>query len=745
MTMKKLVFILFIAGASLPGLSQKLEKYEDVLPRILTLPPSGALAQLKIYLAEEPENASIYLQMAVIYEKRYQESDPIKDYAYKVGNAREALQAYARTSQFISEKVVRKNSEYFFNFGKLDEKGRIQVSYDSIANHMATMKVELQAFIDNAPVIYEKFTKSFSSYDKAHKHFTQILGQYGTFKDLYLLYNDEVDRQFGEIKKEYLECLKYWEEYKAATDTFDVGYNQTMTIEPIRVYRLDGLESKINFLQSNIQVWDYASWVDTTRETINAEVNKLRRDLAAENLRLDKRIEAAEPDLIRDAFEPLKVSKEVLFTLRKYDLSSVVEPIFVYKEKKHDLIYQQLLKERLDTAVDVDTDRKLYLYGQMVNRIKEADSVLSDIRRRNTQASMDKYSEFISTFYQSQAGITQLVSSERDNNRRDVGNYIASIQNELYEKLRTDSVVATAKYKRMNIPLSEGLSMENEALTSAPITTHRIENFDGSAFIGGIFKNEKENKTQAYVAGITKENGVGWYNEYLLQIDSSLGFDSHTRVGAMQSVPGGLAVVLNGADTNGTRINHLLMLDEKGQVTHSRRLILNQFPRTISFNERTNTLFVTYKGNDYLDDILLESELVMANYSIYGDLLWQQRISYKGDVTDVVNVDQGYLVVGNFNEIKGLDGRVKRAGGSNTDTRLFTLKIDLSGEVQALKTIDHGSSYYANKAYKVSDDCINFFGSVGAYTKTVQLDADPGSAVHIIINKDLEVLANTLN
>ncbi len=61
--------------------------------------------------------------MAVIYEKRYRESDPIKDFAYKVGNAREALKAYQRTEQFISEKEVRKNQEYFFNFGTLDDKG----------------------------------------------------------------------------------------------------------------------------------------------------------------------------------------------------------------------------------------------------------------------------------------------------------------------------------------------------------------------------------------------------------------------------------------------------------------------------------------------------------------------------------------------------------------------------------------------------------------------------------------------
>ncbi|MEQ8469548.1 MAG: hypothetical protein RIC35_00100 [Marinoscillum sp.] len=743
--MKKLLVILIFSGTVLQGFTQqKLEKYEDALPRILTLPPSGALAQLKRYLPLEPQNPSIYFQMAVIYEGRFKDSDPIKDYAYKIGNAQEALKAYARTEQFITEKDVRKNEENYFNFGKIDEKGRISVEFDTIRKHMDQIKIELNKFVANMPTIYDKFTKSFSSYDRAHKEFTKILGEYPTFKDLYLLYDDEVDKRFTRIKEDFQASTKYWEEYKSASDTFDIGYDQKLSVKPVAIYRLDGLESKINFLQDEIVVWDYAGWVDITRATIRAEIDKLRRDLVAENLRLDKRIEQAEPDFIRNQFEPVKVSKEVLFTLRKYDLNSVIEPIFLFKEKKHDLIYQELLSKNLDTATNVDTERKLYLYGQMVNRIKEADSVLNDVRKTNTKASLEKYSDFINAHYNGQPGITDLVTKERQNNKTDAADYVSSIQNRLYEILATDSISPTINHKKKTYALQPGLSMEKDLLTPQPITTHRIENFDGSLFLGGIFKNEKENKTQAFVCGVTPESKMGWYNDYLLQMDSATGFDTHTRLGAMQSIPGGLAIILHGVDTSGTRMNHLMMLDEKGQVTLSRRLLLNQFPRTISYNERTNTLFVTYKGDDYLDDILAPSELIMASYSIYGDLLWQKRLTYKGDVADVVNIDQGYMVVGNYNELKGLDGKILRAGSSNTDTKAFALKINYAGEITNLKGLNYGTSYFANKTYKVSDDCINVFGSSGPYAKKVAVDDTPGSAVHMILNKDLEVLASSL-
>jgi len=742
--MKKILLntllLLIVFGAT----AQKLEKYEDALPRILALPPSGAVAQLKRHLPVEPQNASIYFQLGVIYTKRYKNSDPIKDYAYKVGNAREAIKAFAMTDRFINDKEVRKNEELYFNFGKIDEKGKLRVEYDSIRKYIDKTRAEQQRFIANAPFIYEKFTKSFSSYDKAHKGFTSILGEYPTFKDLYLLFDESVDARFEQVKTDYEDCLANWEEYKSASDTFDIGYHQEMTVLPVTIYRLDGLESKINFLQDKIQIWNYAEWVDKTRANIHAEIDKLRLDLAKENLRLDRRIEQAEPDFLRDKFEPLKVSKEVLFNLRKYDLNSVVEPLFLYKEKKHDLIYQEMLSKQLDTATTLDMERKLYLYGQMVNRIKDADTVLSDIRKRNTDESLEKYSEFLRMHYQGKVGVNQLVTKEQSANREDVTSYVQSIQDRLYEMYEADTLAEKITYKKKDYLMKEQLSVDNDQLTKDPITTHKIENFDGSYFIGGIIKNEKENKTQAFVCGITEDKKVGWMNEYLLQFDSAIGFDSHTRVGAMKTVPGGLAVILHGADTNDMHHNHLFILDEKGQPTLSRRLLLNQFPRSINYNERTNTVMVTYKGIDYRDDILLESELIMANYSIYGDLLWQTRLSYKGDLNAVVNLDDGYMVLGNYNELKMLDGKISRAGGGNTNTRSFAVKVNLNGELTAMKAYDNGKAYFTNKAYKVSDDCINIFGATGAYQQTLKVESAPGSAVHLIINSDLEVLANSM-
>lgn len=742
--MKKFLITLSILLIAFQGFSQRL-KYKDDLHRILTLPVGGEIAELTKWLGKEPTNPSIFLQMALVYEERYNVGDPLKDFAYKIGNAKLALSAYERTEQFITEKDVKKNEESYYNFGVYDAKGKFNVPFDSVQNRITKSKAELKEYIAKTPEIYNQFTQSFSNYDQAHKIYSEILGKYPTFKNLYLLHNESLDQEFEHLKTEYLTAVDHFQKYIIATDSFNIGYKQKLTINEISIYRLDGLESEINFLKEEIEMWDYAKWVDETRVKISEEIGDLRASLVAENLRINTKLKSALPDYIREKFEPLVVSKEVLFNLRKYDLNAVIEPIFIYKQKKHDLIYQELLNESIDTSTTVDVERKLYLHGQMINKVKLADSTLSDIKRRNTEASYQKHSEFINTYYEGTTGIKQFANKEMDENATKVRVAVEKIEDYILEKVTVDTTQSDLIYRKLKIPQLVSKPIENEFLTTKAISTHRVNTFDGSLILGGIYHSESEDKTQGFVCGVTPEKKVAWYNDYLLQQDSSKGFDSNTRVAAMTLVPGGVAFILNGNDSTGTKqMNHLMILNENGEITLSKRLLLSQYPRFINYSSSGNTLLVAYKGDEFSETILKESELIVASYSILGDLQWQKRKSFKGDLTGVFEVDDSYILVGNFSEMKDETDRILRAGAKSTETNAYTLKISKTGEIDDLKTIDHDTSFYTSLNYKVSDDCLNIFGAIGKYQSSNKVDRANPKMMHLIINSDLEVLYNSL-
>jgi hypothetical protein len=745
--MPRIIIIISFIFVCYSGFAQKV-KYEDDLKRILTLPVGNSVDELKVWLGREPLNPSIFLQLGMLYEKRYKNADPLKDYPYKYGNAQLAISSYQRSIQFLNEKEVRKNEEAYFNFGTYDAKLRLSVPYDSMIVKINQSQTRLQSFVDNAPPIYDAYIQSFSNYYLAHKTYADLLSGYPTFKELYLLFDPAIDAQFEELKTSYNTFKSQFEKYKASLATYDIGYRQTLTVKPITLYRLHGLEADINFLKPEIAVWDYAKWVDETRLAIQQEIGSLRKSLATENIRLDTEVSNAKQNFQKaEETEKLEPSKEVLFNLRKYDLNTVIEPLFLYKAKKYDLIEEQLAAQQTDTSATVEIDRKLYLHGQLINSIKLADSTLSDVKRRNTPETYAKFSGFIDTYYKGSVGISQYAQQERAMNATQVKNAVNSIKNGLYQKYTQDTTERFLTYKKLQIPIQVRKPITNDSLTKNMITTQKLVTFDGAIVLGGIFKNEKESKTQAFMAAFTAEGKPAWYNEYLLKQDSSLAApDSHTRIAAMIFIPGGMALILNGFDpVKNERINQLMVLDETGKTTLSKRLLFNQYPRSMQYIARDNSLLVTYKGDDFTTPFYKESDLIIASHNILGDLLWQQRISYTGDLVSVMEVDGAFVIGGNFNQMKMLNGKIERAGNSNKESKIFLLKVSQTGQVQNLKSIGNALPIYANIFHKVSDDCINILGTKSNYAHSRTLNSDESTSLHVIVNRDLEILSSSLN
>jgi hypothetical protein len=558
-----------------------------------------------------------------------------------------------------------------------------------------------------------------------------------------MLHNEDLDQKFERMKTEYEAALEYFETYKNLIQQYPIPYNQELVIGDIDVYRLDGISAEINFLRDEIPIWNYAQWVENTRKDLSDYVDQLRKDMITEDIRVEEVLANIERDYGSDDFEYLDISKELLFTIRKYDLQSVVEPLFLFKEAKHELRYQKMSSNELDTSSSIETGRKLFLYGQMINRIADSDSILSDIEKRNTIYNYTKYKSFLDERFDGMGGVTEFVGAERNSNTSDFDQYVTSIRDMIFESMGGDTTNQSTNYRRMEIPLNVEYPLDKVDLTSEHVTTHRVINLDSSSFVGGIKLNESEGLIQVYVAGVTAEGQVGWYNEYMLQIDSAVN-DADTRIGAMQAVPGGIALVLNGLNPETEEsINHLILLNESGEEQINKRLFITEFPRGITYSDRNNTLLVAFKGADYNPDIFISNELIVANYNILGDLQWQQRIENKGDFVDAAIISDGYIIAGNYNLIRGLDNRLIQAGRNNEDTRVYLWKLGFDGSVLDLKTIDGNRNYFANNLYKISDNCINIFGSQGTYSRGLKMDTGP-NYIHLIVNRKLEILSNSL-
>ncbi len=737
-----ILLLLTIVSANI--YAQKRPKYEDELGRLLNITPSEALAILKIYRQIEPENPSISLQMALIYEKRFTESDFLTQYNRSIGNANEAVASLNRAFLTIDEKEVRKSKEQYLNFAVFDAKGKYEVPWDSVKNKMDNSLAYATTFLENMPSIYRRFTSSFFHYQEANKIFTKVVGRYRSLKDMYLLYNSSLEGELDELSMHYDSAMYHFDKYKEATTIYPLkGYDQKLDIKDIAIYRLDGLEVEINFLVPEIRIWNYKKWANEVKSYVSVNIEKLRSDLVAEELKFRNKLKSVEQEFSAQEYLPLKTSKETMFNLKKYDLASVVEPLFLYKEIKHDLLYNKLLSTRLDSAQNIEADRRLFLYGQMINRIREADSILVTVKTRNTSASYDKYKPFVDKHYDGISGINNFVNNEQLNNRQDFSAYISSLNRTLIENYAVDKLTTQVSVKKLKYSLEPSDHPLDSMVALNPFTTHRAQNFDGSTYLAGVQMNSKEKKIETFLIKLDSTNKVLWINSYLLQSDST-SFDCHTRIGAIQTTQEGLLLVLHGQQVeNGNHINHLLSIDDAGTTLLSKRLLFEDFPRGIFFHEKTNSYTINFKGlapQESLDEM---SELIIANHNIYGDLNWQYRMSIAGVFEKMVAVDDGYILANNYTSYKNNDGRIIRKGSGLNETAPLLMKIGLDGKFVNSTQIDSSQPLFGNTLVRISDSCINLLGIKGPYSRNGLTKDQVPNSFHVIFDTNLQIISST--
>ena len=125
--------------------------------------------------------------------------------------------------------------------------------------------------------------KMVEQYDLASKNFVRINGDYNSLKDIYLLYDDELESQFDLVKNSYDSTLFYFKKYREATNDYPpFKLDQKLTFKEIKTFRLDGLVIQTDFLVDEIGLWEYNTWVEQVQKLIATEIKQLREDITEE-------------------------------------------------------------------------------------------------------------------------------------------------------------------------------------------------------------------------------------------------------------------------------------------------------------------------------------------------------------------------------------------------------------------------------------------------------------------------------
>ena len=684
------------------------QRYRDVFPQVVGADDDYAFDILNSYLQTDPDNPNANLRIAKIYLSRYKQIDILREYERALALAEQAKYKLIKAKVTVTDKEVKKNDEYYI--GILPDG---QLSYQAIATYIDTEYAAVEEFMEKLPPIYTEFTKSVEKYDQAVKSYAEIVGAHTSLKELYLLFDEDLGISLQALKVNYDSTKIYFDNYLKLREAYNVNaVNQNYSETPIKVYRLDGLVTQINFIQPQIMLWDYASWVDSVSVVVGSNISTLRADLIKNDKKLKEALVRVKTVEFPDSFKVVKVDKALIFNLMKYDYKNSLVPYLNYQEFKQTLIVDQKRKIYFDTAM-ITVDRKLAYFNDMMYSAKRADSIIHDFELKFNTTQLSRHQEFIDESFGSAESLKKYMGDEKVENKALFMSQVENIKSSILISDFADTAGIEVKHRKMIIPTFVVDKPVTELEVNYLQTQHILSSADESKYIAGHqITDPKLQNTEVAIAKLSAENKVIWFKSMDFEIDSA-GADANHYLGDVRITSEGVIAIIRSIALDQSQvINTIIHLTSDGEVKFTKRIKTELFPRELLYDERSNLFILSFFGDNDMMDVKSNSELSVRGVNGLGDEVWHYDVAYSGNYLQMLTTQSQILLSGNYSLIKNEAGRTfSKPSGTNG----FIMSLDYSGALKKIKCYASDADYEITTFHKVSDRNLNLIGNKGEH------------------------------
>lgn len=745
--MKKNLFLIFMLLLLLPTAHAQKVRYKDLFPRLAGMTTPELRNTLKEYLSEDLEHPNANFRLALVYEQNYKTADPLTQYAFALANAEQAKLRFLKSRLLVDDRELSRNNEYYAPLYKtVDAKGKPFVEPSLVLKKISNGYDSSQLFLSKLPPIYASFTRSVNFYDKAVKAFAKLNDTYASPDDLYLLYDQNVDKQLGQLKQDFDSARHYLDLYNKLITAYPIAYHhQQYHVKPIVTFRLDGLITRMNFLTDNIELWDYASWVDGIRKDVNGDIAALRNKLNANEEKIDASLMALEAP-VGPAPLPVRPDKQLVFTLNNFDKQSLVLALLDYKNFKQDW----LLKSRPFVPDSANQLRNAEVYSTLLYANRSADTLLDVVRTRLQPIKIRKHQAFFEKYYGTADGLKKFAADEKTMINTTLTTYAAGLKSAVMtlattvEKSDADKMV---KFGRYTIPYAVGTVTPEALAKGDPINLQMRRNSDGSVYLMGIYVPDKKANTKAtYVARVNPDGKPGWMKTFDIRMDSlSKVPDAHTQPGPAVLTQEGVMLLLRTSPiVESASVNTVVYLNEKGEEKFKIKLKERNYPRRLLYVEKSNAFVLLLKGNAEQEDYITGEPITLLSINAIGDVSWRRNVEMAGTVTDLTGLTDGFLIAGNYTIIRDLTGKEFKTKSAEGQCSPYVIRIGEKGDVSRIRAFVTRNSVYLAQVVKVNDGSINLLGTEATLPAGATVAATPPEKiVHIMINRLTETIYST--
>ncbi len=384
-------------------LIHKSKKYEDGEPflRSFLRNPKNA------------NHANANFQMGVIHELNAGKKDVLTESKDKGMLLDSAVYFYAKSKSLITDKEVRKNSDYYEDdFLRRDLRtGKMGIKVSDVQLYMDDRVNKLNERILDLKSIDHHFYKSKDEYQKAFELYAELVNKYQSQRVFYLRADDEVISQCSLIKTAYDSAMGNFGEYKIIIAKIESSdYNQSLNVLKIEDIKADG-DKMADFYAASIDVYDFAHWADRESGVIKDHIRPLKKKLIAYDQRLNKTREKLFKDSVSVvAMMKLERDDKLYEELSMYDERAM--PLRLLDLKQEELTYWSFIFGNKKDKDSTNIAYQVEMATSELEAINGVDSLSNVLLGYDLTSEGENYLEYISSQYEGVAGLQRYVKQK---------------------------------------------------------------------------------------------------------------------------------------------------------------------------------------------------------------------------------------------------------------------------------------------------------------------------------------------
>ena len=455
MTKIKLFQFIFLSLVVISAYGQKV-KYKDIFALLNTKRYEEAEPFLKRYLKETSDNPNAFMYMGVIFQEKSAKDDVLKQTKSAVANMDSAIFFYDKAYKSITEKEIKRNSEFYQAYNRRDLRtGEFGVKLSDIQFDLEKRMERLRERIDRVKMVKHYFTLADTLYRRTNALFRKIKLEHPQEQSLYLQADESTLESLSALAVRFDSCVKVFENYRSSSTTIGrTGYDQALSLNEIHNYAADG-ETGANFFLDEVEVWNYKKFAEKVKAGIQKDIIPMRELLVSYDAEINKLREKLSKDSVSVKSDLTKLIDQLLLEkLKKYDPDPL--PMDIFTLKISDLEYRSTLIEHRNHRDSADfLFRKKLLQRELIY-LNKLDSAADKLTPAEIDHKSADYEHFITNAYSNTVVLKSYVKALKEYAEREKRRKIAEAA-EIENALRwviagTDSIPAvleavSSKYK----------------------------------------------------------------------------------------------------------------------------------------------------------------------------------------------------------------------------------------------------------------------------------------------------------